>query len=72
MTESERLARLQAQNIQSSSGYKASSTVDFGGNAALVAPAATGGRTKSWEKSSKWENQSEVSSINAKQNLERQ
>lgn len=66
MTESERLARLQAQNIQSSSGYKASSTVDFGGNAAYVAPATAAGRTKSWEKSSKWENQSEVSSMKSK------
>lgn len=59
MSESERLARLQAQNIQSSSGYKASSVTDFDG--AQMVPVSTGGRTKSWEKSSKWASQSEVS-----------
>lgn len=59
MSESERLARLQAQNIQSSSGYKASSVADFG--AVQSVPVSTGGRTKSWEKSSKWASQSEVS-----------
>lgn len=58
MSESERLARLQAQNIQSANGYKASSVVDLGG--AAVASPSSGGRTKSWEKSSKWSSQSEV------------
>lgn len=62
MSESERLARLQAQNIQSSSGYKASSVADFGGAKMVAVPVSTGGaRTKSWEKSSKWASQSEVS-----------
>lgn len=59
ISESERLARLQAQNIQGQHGYKGTSTVDIG-NAALVQP-ASGSRTKSWEKSSKWSSQSEVS-----------
>lgn len=59
ISESDRLARLQAQNIQSRNGYKASSTVDFGN--AHVSPAASSGKTKSWEKSSKWSSQSEVS-----------
>lgn len=60
MTESERLARLQAQNIQTSSGYKASSVADFG-NSHIVPASSGSGRTKSWEKSSKWGSQSEVS-----------
>lgn len=60
MSESERLARLQAQNIQGRDGYKATQTVDFG-NAALVTAPAAGGSAKSWEKSSKWASQSEVS-----------
>lgn len=59
MSESERLARLQAQNVQSSSGYKASSVADFGGVQSV--PVSTGSHTKSWEKSSKWASQSEVS-----------
>lgn len=63
MSESERLARLQAQNIQSSSSYKASSATDFGGAQLAAVPVSTGGgHTKSWEKSSKWASQSEVSS----------
>lgn len=62
MSESERLARLQAQNIQGQSGYKAASTVDFG-NANLIAEPSAGSRTKSWEKSSKWSSQSEVSCV---------
>jgi len=60
MSESERLARLQAQNIQGQHGYKASSTADFG-NAALIQP-SSGSRTKSWEKSSKWASQTEYDS----------
>lgn len=59
-SESERLARLQAQNIQSSSDYKASSVANFGGIQAV--PVSTGGHTKSWEKSSKWASESEVCS----------
>lgn len=59
MSESERLARLQSQNIQGQHGYKGTSTAHFG-NAALVQPSASGGRTKSWEKSSKWASQTDV------------
>lgn len=60
MTESERLARLQAQNIHSQTGYKAASVVDLG-NAHLTQAPSAGGQTKSWEKSSKWSSQTEVS-----------
>lgn len=62
MTESERLARLQAQNIQGQHGYKGATTVDLG-SANLVAQPTAGSRQKSWEKSSKWSSQTEVSSF---------
>lgn len=72
MSESERLARLQAQNVHSSSSQSGSVYADqynsgSGLTGAYVQP-TTGsfGKTKSWEKSSKWASQSEVrNSLNA-------
>lgn len=56
MSESERLARERLHS--GSAGYNAINTVDFGH--AHLTP-STGAQSKSWEKSSKWSSQSEVS-----------
>lgn len=61
MSESERMARIQAQNLQGSAGYRASSALDLG-NAHLT-NAGAGGQTKSWEKSTKWSSNTEVSNL---------
>lgn len=55
MTESERLAR---ERLHSSSGFNSINAVDFGHG--QLTP-STGSQSKSWEKSSKWSSQSEVS-----------
>lgn len=55
MTESERLAR---DRLHNSAGHNSINTVDFGH--AHLTP-SSGGQTRSWEKSSKWASQSEVS-----------
>lgn len=61
MSESERLARLQSQNIQTSSGHKAGSTVSNIGDAAYVVQPSNSARARSWEKSSKWASEQAVS-----------
>lgn len=62
ISESDRLARLQAQNIHSSTGYKASSIADLDGQ--ITQFPSSGSQSKSWEKSSKWSSQSEVRFMN--------
>lgn len=74
MSESERLAREQAQNVQGSGTYSGSALVDSSSRDANLAGGVSGSgglsgsggftKVKAWENSSKWASGTQVGSIN--------